>query len=118
MSGRALTSVGETQSTPLLEVIRRQEGEVKRRLAVAAGAARADLDTAQSRAREVIAAAEADGRSEGEHERQLALAEADAEAWAIVAEACGEAELLQRVGAQRMEAAIRRVVALVSGVRP
>ena len=113
-----MASAGETQRTPLLEVIRRQEGEVKRRLAVAAEVARAELDSAECRAREVIAAAEADGRSEGEHQRQMALAEADDEAAAIVAQARVEAELLQRVGAQRMEAAIRQVVALVSGVRP
>lgn len=117
MSGRPLYSAAETHATPLLDAIRRQEGEVKRRQAVAAEAARAALDEAEGRAREVIAAAEADGRSEGERQRQLALAGADQEAGSIIAQARLEAELLQRVGAQRMEAAIRRVVALVSGVR-
>ncbi len=117
MSGRAVAAAAEADSTPLLEAIRLKEREVKRRLAVEAEAAQAALGTAERQAREIVAAAEADGRREGEQQSQMAQAEADAEAQALVARADAEAERLQQAGAQRMEAAVQRAVALVSEVR-
>lgn len=117
MSGRAATAANETAPIPPLEAIRRKEGEVKRRLVLEAEAARAELEAAERRAQDIIAAAEAEGRDEGEQQRRTAVAQADEGAEAIIAQARAQAELLQRVSAQRMDTAIQQVVTLLSEVR-
>ena len=61
-------------SGPLLEVIRRQEAEIKRRLAAQREAGEAVLAEAEHRAREMLIAAEAEGRRVGEAQRQAAQA--------------------------------------------
>jgi vacuolar-type H+-ATPase subunit H len=117
MSGRAVPSAGDPEITPLLEAIRRKEGEVKRHIAAEIEAARDALAAVECQAREVIAAAEADGERAGSQQRQVAQAQAEAKAQAIGAQARAEAELLQRVGSPRMEPAIQLAVAMVSEVR-
>jgi vacuolar-type H+-ATPase subunit H len=118
MKSGMVPSTSGTEVTPLLEAIRRKEGEVQRRLAAEAEAARAVLAAAEVEAREMVAAAEADGERLGSHQRQVAEAEADVQAKAIVAQARAEAEKLQRAGEQQMGAAVRLAVALVTEVYP
>ena len=98
---------------PLLEVIRRKEAEVKRRLAAEREAAQAAQAAAERQARELVVAAEAEGRCQGEAERQAARSEAEHEATAIVAQAHARAKLLQRGGEEHLEAAIARAVKLM-----
>jgi len=102
-------------SGPLLEVIRRQEAEIKRRLAAQREAGEAVLAEAEHRAREMLIAAEAEGRRAGEAQRQAAQAVAEGEAQSIVARAQAEAERLQRVGQQSIAAAVAGAVELVIG---
>ena len=102
---------------PLLEAVRRKEAEVKRRLAAEYETAQVALAEAEQQARERVTTAKADGWREGNAQRQAAQAEAEREAEAILSQACHEAEALQRVGAGRMEAAVRRAIEIVIGVR-
>ena len=98
---------------PLLEVIRRKEAEVKRRLAAEREAAQAAQAEAERKARELVVAAEAEGRCQGEAQRQAARSEAEHEAAAIVVQASARAKLLQRGGEEHLEAAIARAVKLI-----
>jgi vacuolar-type H+-ATPase subunit H len=107
----------EDASPPLLEIIRRKEAEVKRRLVVEGEAAQARLEEAERHACALIAAAEVTGREEASRQRQQVLAEAEREAQTIIAQAQAEAELLQRVGAEQMRSAICQAAALVIEVR-
>ena len=97
----------------LLEVIRRKEAEVKRRLAAEREAAQTALAEADQRARELGAAAEDEGRREGEARRQAARSETEREAAAIAARARAEAENLKRAGEMRVEAAVARAVKFI-----
>jgi vacuolar-type H+-ATPase subunit H len=108
-----MTSI-ESSGSPL-EVIRRKEAEIKRRLAVQREAGEAVLAEAERRAREMLIAAEAEGRSAGEAQRQAAQVAAEGEAQAIVARARAEAHRLQRVGQQPIAAAVARAVEMVIG---
>ncbi len=107
-------TASEGFSAPL-EVIRRKEAEIKRRLAAQREADEAVLAEAERRAREMLIAAEAEGRRTGEAQRQAAQAAAEGEAQSIVARAQAEAERLQRVGQQPIAAAVARAVELVIG---
>lgn len=100
---------------PLLEVIRRKEAEIKRRLAAQHEAGEAALAEAERRADEMVIAAEAEGRRTGEAQRQAAHAAAEDEAQLIVARAHADAERLQQVGEQPIAAAVARAVELVIG---
>ena len=102
----------------LLEVIRRTEAEVKRRLASERAAAEATLAEAERRARELLPAAETEGRREGEAQRQAALAEVERAVVSIVAQARVETEALQRRGEDHIEMAVARAIEIVIGVRP
>ena len=106
---------GMEHSTPLLEVIRHKEAEVKRQLAAEHEAAGAALAQAERCARDLLSAAEIEGRRAGEAQRQTALDAAEREAQAILARARAEAEALQRTGAQRIAAAAARAVEIVIG---
>ncbi len=108
-----MTSI-EGAGSPL-EVIRRKEAEIKRRLAAQREAGEVALAEAEHRAREMLIAAEAEGRRAGETQRQAALAAAEGEAQSIIARALAEAERLQRVGQQPIAAAVARAVELVIG---
>ncbi len=102
-------------SGSLLEVIRRREAELKRRLAAQREAGEAVLADAERCARERLIAAEAEGRLAGESQRQAAQLVAENEARSIIARAQTEAERLRRVGQHPIDAAVARAVALVSG---
>ncbi len=102
-------------SLPLLELIRRKEAEVKRRLASEREAAQEVIAQAERKARELVAAAEAEGRREGEAQRQAARAEIEREAAALIAQARAEAEFLQRLGEEHLPAAVARAVKIVIG---
>jgi vacuolar-type H+-ATPase subunit H len=102
-------------SSPLLEIIRRKEAEVKRRLAAEREAVEAALAEAERRARDLLTAAEVEGRRIGEAQRQATLAETERNAQAIVAQARAEAEMLQRAGEQHMAAAVARAFEIVIG---
>jgi vacuolar-type H+-ATPase subunit H len=108
MSGSEITD-------SVLEVIRRKEAEIKRRLAVQREAGEMLLAETEERAHELLIAAEAEGRSAGEAQRQAAQAAAEAEAQAIVARAQAEAQRLQQVGQPSLVAAVARAVELVIG---
>ncbi len=108
---------GVEDSGPVLEVIRRKEAEVKRRLAAEREAAEAVLASAEQCARELLTAAESEGRRIGETQRQAARAEGEREAQLIIARAQAEAELLQRAGQQLMAAAVARAMEIVIGGR-
>lgn len=101
----------------LLEMLRRREAEIKRRLASEREAAQAALAEAEKHADELIATAEAQGWREGEINRQAARAEAEREAEAIIAQARAHAERLQRLGTERMAEAVARALEMVVGVR-
>ena len=104
----------ENFATPL-EVIRRKEAEVKRRLAAEREADEAVLAEAKRRAGELLTAAELEGQRAGEAQRQAAQAEAEREAETILARARAEAEALQRTGEPQMAAAIAWAVEIVVG---
>ncbi len=104
----------EHPSSPL-EVIRRAEAEVKRRLAAEREAVEAVLAEAERQAGSLLTTAEIEGRRAGEAQRQAARAEADRKAEAILAQARTEAEGLQRVEEEQMAAAVERAVAIVIG---
>ncbi len=108
---------GVEDSGPVLEVIRRKEAEVKRRLAAEREASEAVLASAEQCAREILTAAQSEGRRIGEMQRQAAQAEAEREAQLILARAQAEAELLQRAGQQLLAAAVARAVEIVIGGR-
>jgi vacuolar-type H+-ATPase subunit H len=97
-------------SGSVLEVIRRKEAEIKRRLAMQREAGEELLADAERRATEMLIAAEAEGRSAGEAQRHAAQAAAEGEAQAIVARAQAELQHLQRVGQQPIAAAVARAV--------
>jgi hypothetical protein len=97
----------------VLEIIRRKEAEVRRRLIIETEALQAMCFDSERRGRELIAAAEAEGRAEGVRQREHALAEAEREAHTLTAQARAQAELLQRLGVERMEAAVRQALAIV-----
>jgi vacuolar-type H+-ATPase subunit H len=98
-----------------LEAIRRQEAEIKRRLAAQREAGEVVLAEAERRARDLLIAAALEGQRAGEAQRQAAQAAAEREAQSIAARAQAEAERLQRVGQQPLAAATARAVALVIG---
>jgi vacuolar-type H+-ATPase subunit H len=108
-----MTSI-EGSGSPL-EVIRRKEAEIKRRLAAQREAGEVVLAEAELRAREIFIAAEAEGRRVGEAQRQADQAEAEREAQSIVARAHAEAERLQRGGQLPIDAAVARAVAMMIG---
>ncbi len=108
-----MTSIEDSGS--LLEVIRRREADIKRRLAAQREAGAAVLADAERRAREMLTAAEAEGQRVGEAQRQAAQAAAEGEARSIIAQAQSEAERLQRVGQQPIAAAVARAVEMVIG---
>ncbi len=99
----------------LLEVIRRKEAEIKRRLAAQREAGEAVVADAERRAHELLFAAEVEGRLAGESQRQAARVVAEDEARAIIARAQTEAERLRRVGQHPIDAAVARTIELVSG---
>jgi vacuolar-type H+-ATPase subunit H len=98
-----------------LEVIRRKEAEIKRRLAAQREAGKAVLAEAERRAGEMLIAAEAEGRCAGEVQRQAAQAAAENEAQSIVARSQAEAERLQCVGQRPIAAAVARAIEMVVG---
>ncbi len=106
---------GNEISGSVLEVIRRKEAEIKRRLAVQREAGEGLLAAAERRASDMLIAAEAEGRSTGEAQRQAARVAAEDEAQSIVARAQTDVERLQRVGQQSIAAAVARAVDLVIG---
>ena len=108
---------GVEDSGPVLEVVRRKEAEVKRRLAAEREAAEAVLASAEQHARERLIAAEGEGRRTGEAQRQAALTEAERGAQSIIARAHAEAEMLQRTGQQQLPALVARAVEIVIGGR-
>jgi vacuolar-type H+-ATPase subunit H len=108
-----MTSI-EGSGSPL-EVIRRKEAEVKRRLAAQHEIGETTLAEAERRAREMLIAAETEGRRAGEAQRQAAHAAAESEAQSIVARAQAEAERFQRVGQQPIAAVVGRAIELVIG---
>ena len=99
----------------LLQAIRRKEAEVKRRLAAERETVESRVASAERQARELLTAAEIEGQRVGEAQRQATLAEAEREAATVLTRARAEAELLQRVGEQRMPAAVARAVEIVLG---
>jgi vacuolar-type H+-ATPase subunit H len=99
----------------LLEVIRRHEAELKRRLAVERETVEVVLAEAERQAQEVLIAAEEEGRCVGEGQRRAAQAQAESEAQSIVARAHTEAEALQRLGQRPLTAASARAVEIVIG---
>jgi len=102
-------------SLPLLELIRRKEAEVKRRLASEREAAQEVIATAERQASELVSAAEAEGWREGEARRQATRAESEREAAVIIAQAQVEAEFLQRRAERLLPAAVARAVKIVIG---
>jgi vacuolar-type H+-ATPase subunit H len=100
-------------ATPLLELIRRKEAEVKRRLAAEREAAQAALVEAEQRGRETVAAAEVEGQRDGEAQYQVAVAAAECEAQATLARAQAEVEALQRTSPVQIEAAVARAVKII-----
>ena len=108
-----MTSIEDSGSP--LEVIRRKEAEIKRRLAAQREAGKAVLAEAERRAGEMLIVAEAEGRRAGEAQRQAVQAAAEGEAQSIVARAQAEAERLQFVGQQPIAAAVAWAVQMVVG---
>ncbi len=106
---------GVEDSGQILEVIRRKEAEVKRRLAAEREAAEDVLAKAGQQARALLIAAEIEGRRTGEAQRQAAQAEAECEAQSIGAQARAEAELLLRVRQQHMDATVAHAFEIVIG---
>jgi len=100
---------------PLLELIRRKEAEVKRRLASERESAQEIIAEVERKARELVAAAEIQGQCEGEAQRRAARAEIEREAAAVVAQARTAAAALQRTGEARLEAAIAQAVKFIVG---
>ena len=98
---------------PLLELIRRKEAEVKRRLASEREAAQESIAEAERKARELAAVAEVEGQREGEAQRLAARVEVEREAATIVSQAHAKAETLQRTGEVWLEAAIARAVKFI-----
>ncbi len=98
-----------------LEAIRRQEAEIKRRLAAQREAGEVILAEAERRAREMLLAAEVGGRRAGEIQRQAAQAAVEDEAQSIVTQAQAEAERLLQIGRPSIAAAVARAVELVIG---
>jgi vacuolar-type H+-ATPase subunit H len=99
----------------LLEVIRRHEAELKRRLAVEHETVEVVVAEAKRQAREVLIAAEAEGRRAGEEQRRAAQSQAESEAQSIVARAHTEAEALQQLGQPPLTAVTARAVEIVIG---
>jgi vacuolar-type H+-ATPase subunit H len=100
---------------PLLEIIRRKEAEVKRRLAAEREAAQVALAEAERQAREMLTAAVTEGQRAGEIQRQAAHAEAECEAAAIIAQARAEAALLSQRGGEQLAAALARTLQFIVG---
>jgi vacuolar-type H+-ATPase subunit H len=116
MCALSVTGVPQDTATPLLEIIRRKEAEVKRRLAGEREAAEAALAQAKQQAREIIAAAEAAGQRTGQDQYRAIMAEADRESESLVAQARAEAQCLLQVGQEQMETAIARAIQVIVDV--
>jgi len=104
----------EHPSLPL-EVIRRKEAEVKRRLAAERETAEVARAEAGQHARELLAAAEIEGRQAGEAQRQAALIAVQREADEILAQARAEAERLQHAGERQKTSAIDHAIEVIVG---
>jgi vacuolar-type H+-ATPase subunit H len=105
----------QSSATPLLELIRREEAEVLRRLAGEEMAGQAAVAQAEQRAREIIAEAEAEGRREGEAQCRAEMDDAEREAAALVARARAEAERRLQAGQAHIGAAVARALHLILG---
>ncbi len=106
----------EETLAPLLDIIRRAEAEVKRRLAAEREAAGDLLTETEWRATDLSTTAHVEGQRAGEAQRQSAQAETDRLAKAVLVQARTQADSLQRCAERQMAAAVARAVEVVIGV--
>ena len=105
------------KSADVLDSIRQVEAQIRRRLAVAREEADAQIASARKRAQEIVGEAELEGQQMGEAERRVILQETDEEMAFILAHVEERARELRHLGQDQMEAAVIRVVLIVTGQR-
>jgi vacuolar-type H+-ATPase subunit H len=98
-----------------LEIIRRKEAEVTRRLAAAQETAATEIKAIEQQARKLVCQAETQGQREGEAQRLAVLDEAEREAESIITQARAQAEALTNVSQVEVETVVAQAMTIIIG---
>jgi vacuolar-type H+-ATPase subunit H len=111
-----MADTGAPEATlPPLDLVRKEERDVTRRILAAQELADKAIVEAQARAEEIRQQARESSIREAEKRYKEILAEAEAEAETLLSQAQVQAKELRRHGKRHMEEAIRRVLQIVLG---